>query len=91
MYQSLFRHQEVLFFWDFLIAKDGTDTLSQNVSKGSPFDAVQYPRRAPILATLRQNPEIRVTHVARWCFWGTGGILLTLVLKMAKLNTGSIV
>jgi hypothetical protein len=28
-----------LFFLDFLTFEDGTDTLSRNVGKGSPFDA----------------------------------------------------
>jgi hypothetical protein len=28
-----------LFFLDFLVLEDGTDTLSRNVRKGLPFDA----------------------------------------------------
>jgi hypothetical protein len=48
---------------DFLTFEDGTNILSQNVSKGLPLDAAQHPRRAQILSTLQRKPETKFISV----------------------------
>jgi hypothetical protein len=45
---------------DFLNLEDGTDTLSRNVGKGLPLDAVWHPRRAQISSTSRRRSETKV-------------------------------
>jgi len=59
----------------FLAPEDYTDRLSRNVGKDLPQHAAKQPRRAQILYTLRQKPEItqnihefpvtNVTHMQR--------------------------
>jgi hypothetical protein len=45
-------------FFD-LTLENGTDTLSQNISKGLPLDAALYPRKVQFPSASRQKPEIK--------------------------------
>jgi hypothetical protein len=49
---------------NFLTLEDGTDTLSRNVGKGLPLDAVLNPRRGQISSALRRKPEVTNNVVA---------------------------
>jgi hypothetical protein len=45
-------------FLDFLILKDGTDRMYENVGKELPLYAAKYPRRGQISSTLRRKSNI---------------------------------